>query len=73
MTKAAIFTMKFEPDLHAAFMAEAAACHRPASQVARELMREFVRRQREERDHAAFPERKVVVARGSVEAARPRE
>ncbi len=72
MTKAAIFTMKLEPDLHAAFMAEAAASHRPASQVARELMREFVRQQREERDHAAFLERKVAVARGSVEAGRGR-
>jgi hypothetical protein len=60
--------MKLEPDLRAAFMAEAEAAHRPASQVVRDLMREFVRRQREERDHAAFLERKVAVARGSVEA-----
>ncbi|MDO9242511.1 MAG: type II toxin-antitoxin system RelE/ParE family toxin [Rhodocyclaceae bacterium] len=38
--------MKLEPELHAEFMAEAQASHRPASQVLRELMREFVERQR---------------------------
>lgn len=66
MTKAAVFTMKIEPELRAAFMAEAEAAHRPASQVVRELMREFVDRQRADRDHAAFVERKVALARASI-------
>jgi predicted transcriptional regulator len=50
MAKEAVFTMKLEAELRDEFMAEAAAVHRPASQVLRELMREFVRRQREARE-----------------------
>jgi predicted transcriptional regulator len=68
MAKEAVFTMKLEPELRDDFMAEAEAAHRPASQVVRELMREFVRRQREERDYNAFLQRKVEAARSSVRA-----
>lgn len=68
MPKAAVFTMKLEPDLRAEFMAAAEASHRPASQVVRELMREFVER----RDHAALLQRKVDTARASVQAGRGR-
>jgi hypothetical protein len=46
MSKEAISTMKLEPDLRAEFIAEAKAAHQPASQVLRELMREFIQRQR---------------------------
>ena len=53
MSKQAVFTMKLEPELRAEFMAEAEAAHRPASQVLRELMREFVQRQRESREYDA--------------------
>ena len=63
MSKAAVFTMKLEPDLRAAFMAAAEAGHRPASQVVRELMRDYVQRQ----EHRAFLQRKVDAARGSVD------
>jgi hypothetical protein len=49
MSKEAVFTMKLEPELRDAFMAEALASHRPASQVMRELMRDFVQHQREAR------------------------
>ena len=63
MPKEAVFTMKLEPELRAEFMAEAEAAHRPASQVIRELMREFVRRQRDARDYDAFLLRKVEAAR----------
>jgi predicted transcriptional regulator len=66
MSKNAVFTMKLEPDLRAAFMAEAEASHRPASQVVRELMRDFVQQQQELREHTAFVQRKVDVARKSV-------
>ena len=66
MTKAAIFTMKLEPDLRADFMAAAQASHRPASQVVREMMREFVDRQQEGRDYSEFLRRKVDAARVSL-------
>lgn len=70
MTKEAVFTMKLEPELRAEFMAEAEAAHRPASQVLRELMREFVQRQREAREYDQFLHRKVEVARSSMRAGR---
>ncbi|UAJ09980.1 antitoxin of toxin-antitoxin stability system [Polymorphobacter megasporae] len=72
MPKPAVFTMKLEPDLRAEFMAEAEAAHRPASQVVRELMREFVQRQQERREHTAFLQQKVDTARASVQEGRGR-
>lgn len=68
MSKAAVFTMKLEPELRANFMAEAEACHRPASQVLRELMREFVQRSREAREYDEFLGRKLDAARASMRA-----
>ena len=62
MSKDAVFTMKLEPELRADFMAETEAAHRPASQVLRELMREFVVRQREARAYDDFLRSKVEVA-----------
>jgi predicted transcriptional regulator len=67
MPKATVFTMKLESDLRAQFMAAAEASHRPASQVVRELMREFVQRQ-----HTAFLQNKVDAARMSVQAGQGR-
>jgi len=64
--KAAVFTMKLEPDLRAEFMAEADACHRPASQLVRDFMRAFVQQQRAQREHDAFVQRKVETARASM-------
>jgi hypothetical protein len=64
--------MKLESELRDEFVAEAEAAHRPASQVVRELMREFVQRQREARDYDAFLHRKVEVARISMRAGRGR-
>ena len=72
MSKEAVFTMKLEPELRAEFMAEAEASHRPASQVLRELMRDFVQRQREAREYDTFLQRKVKVARASMRAGRGR-
>jgi predicted transcriptional regulator len=72
MSKAAVFTMKLEPDLRAELMAAAEANHRPASQVVRELMREFVQRQQEQREHGDFLHRKVDAARASVNEERGR-
>ncbi|WP_110641217.1 antitoxin of toxin-antitoxin stability system [Salinicola sp. CPA57] len=72
MTKQSVFTMKLERELREAFMAEADAVHRPASQVARELMREYVERQREARERDEFLRRKVEKARASMRAGRGR-
>lgn len=66
MSKEAVFTMKLEPELRAEFMAEAEAAHWPASQVLRELMREFVQRQREAREYDEFLSRKVDASRASM-------
>jgi predicted transcriptional regulator len=54
MAKEAVFTVKMESDLRDAFAAEAEAAHRPASQIVRDFMREFVQRQREAREHDAW-------------------
>jgi predicted transcriptional regulator len=48
MPKEAVFTMKLEPELRAAFMAAAAEVDRPASQLVRQMMREFVEHQQKE-------------------------
>lgn len=72
MSKAAVFTMKLEPELRAEFMAEAEATHRPASQVLRELMREFVQRQRESREYEVFLHAKVEAGRASMQAGQGR-
>ncbi len=66
MSKQAVFTMKLEPELREQFMSEAEASHRPASQIVREMMRDFVRTQREAREYEAFLQRKVDIARDAV-------
>ena len=63
MTKEAVFTMKLEPALRAEFVSAAVAAHRPASQVVRELMREFILRQREVQGYDDFLRRKGEAAR----------
>jgi predicted transcriptional regulator len=68
MSKQAVFTMKLEPELREQFMAEAEASHRPASQIVREMMRQFVQTQRESREYEAFLQRKVDSARVSMRA-----
>lgn len=68
MSKEAVFTMKLEAELRADFIAEAQAADRPASQILRELMRDFVKQQRQARDYDAFLEKKVEAARNSLQA-----
>ncbi len=58
--------IELEPELREAFMAEAEASHRPASQVVRELMREFVERHRQAREYDAFLRAKVDAARAQI-------
>jgi len=54
MSKDAVFTMKIEPELRDAFMAAAAASHRPASQIVREAMRDFIDKQKKQREYDAW-------------------
>ena len=68
MSKEAVFTMKLKAELRADFIAEAQAADRPASQILRELMRDFVKQQRQARDYDAFLEKKVEAARNSLQA-----
>jgi predicted transcriptional regulator len=56
MAKEAVFTMKLEPELRDAFMAAAAEVDRPASQIVREFMRDFVQ---QDREYVAWLQRKV--------------
>ena len=68
MSKEAVFTMKLEAELRADFIAEAQAADRPASQILRELMRDFVQRQKQARDYDAFLNSKVAQARAQIDA-----
>ncbi len=67
MAEEAVFTMKLEPELRDAFMAAAAAADRPASQIVREFMRDYVR---QDREYVEFLRRKVEKARASIAADR---
>jgi predicted transcriptional regulator len=66
MSKQAVFTMKLESELREQFMAEAEAAHRPASQIVREMMRQFVQTQQQAREYEEFLQRKVDTARASM-------
>jgi hypothetical protein len=68
MTKEAVFTMKLEPALRDSFMAEAAAMHRPAAQIVRDLMRGYLDKRREEREYDEFVRAKVEEARAEMRA-----
>jgi predicted transcriptional regulator len=70
VAKEAVFTMKLEADLRDAFMAEAAAKHLPASQIMRDLMRDFVNRQRQQREYDEWLHQKVEAARADLAAGR---
>lgn len=66
MSKQAVFTMKLESELRAAFMAEAAGEDRPASQIVRELMRDYVEQRRRSREYEEYLRAKVGAARASM-------
>lgn len=61
-----MFTMKLDTELRDEFMAEAAAADRPAAQIMREFMREFIRKQKDEREYKEFLRRKVEKAKGQM-------
>ena len=66
MTKATVFTLKLEAELRDAFMAATEAEHRPASQVVRELMRDYVRSRQQRQAYEAFVQDKVERARAQI-------
>ena len=68
MANEVFFTLKIEPELLAEFMAEADFIHRPASQILRDLMREFIQTQREARNYDEFLKQKVEASRVSMHA-----
>jgi hypothetical protein len=68
MANEVIFTLKMEPQLLAEFMAEAEVDHRPASQIIRDLMFEFIQRQREVRKYDEFLKEKVATSIASMHA-----
>lgn len=68
MAKEAVFTMKLEANLRDAFMAEAAAKHVPASQIVRDLMRDYVKREREAREYDEWYRRRVEEGLADLEA-----
>ncbi len=71
MAKEAVFTMKLEPELRDAFMADAAEVDRPASQIMRELMKDYLtRRTEEKKSYNDFVRRKVERANRSIEEGR---
>lgn len=73
MPKDAAFTMKLEPELREAFMAAAEAADRPASQVVREMMRDFIAHQAGQADYNAFLHAKITAARREVRAGEGRD
>ena len=58
MHKDAVFTIKLEADLRDAFKAAAEAEHRSASQIARELMRDYVQRKQAAKEYDDYLEQK---------------
>ncbi|NYT70190.1 antitoxin of toxin-antitoxin stability system [Pusillimonas noertemannii] len=70
MNAKTVFTMKLEPQLRDEFMAEAAAADRPASQVVRELMRNYIDERRHAREYEAYLRLKVTGARADKTAGR---
>ena len=65
MAKDAVFTMKLDAELRDAFMAAAAQADRPASQIVREVMRDFVQ---QDREYVAWLQRRVDKARADIAA-----
>jgi predicted transcriptional regulator len=66
MPEESVFTMKLEPELRDAFVAEAEATQRPASEVVRELMLEFIERRRQAREYDTFLRARVDAARAQI-------
>jgi hypothetical protein len=70
MPKESVFTLKLEPDLRRAFVAVVRSNDQTASQVVRDLMREYIDRHRRTDEYTAFLSAKVQRARAQVAAGR---
>lgn len=70
MSREVIFTMKLDAELRDTFMAEAATDDRPAAQLVRELMRNYIEQRRQAREYDAYLHSKVEVARTDKAAGR---
>lgn len=70
MSKDAILTIKLESELREAFVSAVREDGRPASQVMRELMREYIEKQTAHENYQAWLERKVERARESMRTGR---
>jgi len=70
MPKESVFTLKLEPDLRRAFVAVVRTNDQTASQVVRDLMREYIDRHRRTDEYTAFLSAKVQRARAQVAAGR---
>lgn len=68
MPRETSFTLTIDSDLQTEFLAEAEATHREASEIIRELIRDFVQRQKEARAYEDFLRGKVERARRSAAA-----
>ncbi|GKX60239.1 CopG family ribbon-helix-helix protein [Leminorella grimontii] len=68
MPKDAVFTIKLEPSLRESFMAAAKASRRPASQIMRDLMRDYIQKQSESQDYDNYLAQKVEKGRQSIRA-----
>jgi predicted transcriptional regulator len=67
MAKEAVFTLKLEAELRDALMADAEEVDRPASQIMRELLKDYLKRREEEkRSYNEFLRRKVERSRRSI-------
>lgn len=66
-----ILTVRIDSELHDEFFAEAELAHRPAAQMVRDLMREFIAKQKEERaksDYDKWREAEVEISRAEFRA-----
>lgn len=70
MSKDVVFTMKIEPELRDRFMAAAGTTKQSASQIVRDLMKEFIERQNEAQEYKEFLQRKIEKSRESIRAGR---
>lgn len=65
--KDSTFTLKLEAELRDAFIAAAEAEDRPASQVVRDLMRQYIARSEITPEYRDFMQKKVDKARASIQ------
>lgn len=72
MSKDAVFTMKLDAELRSEFMAQAVDEDRPASQIVRELMREYIEQRRHVREYDSYLRDKVDAGRAAMLAGRGR-